>query len=31
MDYVSYGKDALDKVRNKEKYDLILLDEERNH
>ena len=28
MDYVSYGKDALDKVRNKEKYDLILLDEE---
>ena len=28
MDYVSYGKDALDKIRNKEKYDLILLDEE---
>ena len=27
LDYVSVGKEALDKIRNKEKYDLILLDE----
>ena len=27
LDYVSLGKEALDKIRNKEKYDLILLDE----
>ena len=27
LDYVSIGKEALDKIRNKEKYDLILLDE----
>ena len=28
LDYVDVGKKALDKIRNKEKYDLILLDEE---
>ena len=27
LDYVSLGKEALDKIRGKEKYDLILLDE----
>lgn len=27
LDYVSLGKEALDKIRSKEKYDLILLDE----
>ena len=27
LDYVNLGKKALDKIRNKEKYDLILLDE----
>ncbi len=27
LDYVDVGKKALDKIRNKEKYDLILLDE----
>ena len=27
LDYVSFGKEALDKIRGKEKYDLILLDE----
>lgn len=27
LDYVSLGKEALDKIRNKKKYDLILLDE----
>ena len=27
LDYVGLGKEALDKIRNKEKYDLILLDE----
>lgn len=27
LDYVSLSKEALDKIRNKEKYDLILLDE----
>ena len=27
LDYVSLGKKALDKIRGKEKYDLILLDE----
>ena len=27
VDYVSLGKEALDKIRNKEKYNLILLDE----
>lgn len=30
LDYVSLGKEALDKIRNKEKYDLILLDEVMN-
>ena len=28
IEYVSLGKEGLDKIRNKEKYDLILLDEE---
>ena len=28
LDIVSLGKECLDKIRNKEKYDLILLDEE---
>ena len=28
LDYVGLGKEALDKIRSKEKYDLILLDEE---
>lgn len=28
LDYVKLGKEGLDKIRNKEKYDLILLDEE---
>ncbi|MGM9881707.1 MAG: hybrid sensor histidine kinase/response regulator [Bacilli bacterium] len=28
MDWVRLGKEGLDKIRNKEKYDLILLDEE---
>ena len=27
LDYVSLGKEALDKIRGKEKYDLILVDE----
>ena len=30
LDYVSLGKEALDKIRGKEKYDLILLDEVMN-
>ncbi len=30
LDYVSLGKEALDKIRSKEKYDLILLDEVMN-
>lgn len=28
LDFVSSGKECLDKIRNKEKYDLILMDEE---